>query len=436
MQLNILIAPGTTGVAREISSSLMHVKNIKLFGAGFDLKLAESFPYSDFRYLREFSKNSFQEIELITSELKIDYIFLAHDSWIYEFREKQNIGSAKVINHNSRAVSTARFKLDTYHLLKQLINTPTAYVSPDQIKSFPVFVKPNAGQGSRGAKVIKTSKELIQYTDKNTNQFTLNWICTEFLPGEEFTVDCYSNFKNVVIYKGVRSRRDIIDGITTTSKFVHAPEVEGWAELISNKLKLTGAWFFQYKFDSMMRPKLLEIGLRIAGASALSRVNGVNLTLIWIYESRGFDVQIPLQENFAEITRKENRNLALIYGIDTVVSDFDDTLIVNGHLNLGMVTMISKLRSYGKRIILMTRHNGEIHNLLEEISLRELFDEIIRVENGEKKSDFFRRKWGRTIFVDDSFYERTEVLTALKKNIFAVDPSFISNLSIEYLDEK
>ena len=46
--MNILILPGITGIAREIFNSLSQVKNIQLFGAGFDPEKSLEFNYVSF----------------------------------------------------------------------------------------------------------------------------------------------------------------------------------------------------------------------------------------------------------------------------------------------------------------------------------------------------------------------------------------------------
>jgi len=73
---------------------------------------------------------------------------------------------------------------------------------------------------------------------------------------------------------------------------------------------------------------------------------------------------------------------------------------------------------------LVTRHEKDLEQTLRKFRIADLFDEVIQLRKGEKKSDFIKRP--DAIFVDDSFAERQEV--ARKYGIPTFDSSMIEVL--------
>ena len=61
----------------------------------------------------------------------------------------------------------------------------------------------------------------------------------------------------------------------------------------------------------------------------------------------------------------------------------------------------------GKKIVLLSRHLSDLDQTLASHRLSGLFDEIIHLREGEKKSSNI--KPSDAIFVDDSFAERMDV---------------------------
>ena len=109
-------------------------------------------------------------------------------------------------------------------------------------------------------------------------------IICEYLPGEEYTIDCFSDRERGLLFAGARRRRRIRNGIAVNTVTEQLPEVWGIAETIGNELRLRGAWFFQLERVSGGELTLLEVAPRIAGAMAAHRVMGVNVPLLSIFE--------------------------------------------------------------------------------------------------------------------------------------------------------
>jgi hypothetical protein len=71
-----------------------------------------------------------------------------------------------------------------------------------------------------------------------------------------------------------------------------------------------------------------------------------------------------------------------------------------------------------KNIILLTRNN-DAKNILEKFKINEnIFNDIIIIEQDEKKSNFIKNN---SIYIDSSFKDRYDVYVYKNINVFDVD---------------
>lgn len=129
-----------------------------------------------------------------------------------------------------------------------------------------LFVKPSHGSSAEGAKKIKNLQRYwadVLPTD----------VVTEYLPGEEFTVDCVSKPSGELIDWNVRLRTRVRDGITSYGEA--APDrwemIGAHVKTIASRLKLPYFWFAQFKLDADGVPKLLEVNCRISGSFCITK---------------------------------------------------------------------------------------------------------------------------------------------------------------------
>ena len=257
---------------------------------------------------------------------------------------------------------------------------------PDEIKidnntSFPVFCKPDIGYGSRGAEIIQDRAQASVVS----NRITQELLFLEYLPGEEFTIDCFSDSKSALIYCSPRRRSTIKSGISVCSSSVSENYWSNMLKNISEKLKMSGAWFFQVKKSSDSLFKLLEVGSRIAGSSGHQRLRGVNLIALDLYQRMGQPISIlkPLEfvdSTFRSLTTCSNASLKL----DVVHVDLDDCLINQGKINSHLISFLFEAINLKIKIILITRRTGDLAAYLRTFKILELFDEIIQVPKNQK----------------------------------------------------
>jgi carbamoyl-phosphate synthase large subunit len=408
MTLNVLVFPGGTEIGLEIRRALGERRDIRLFSAGLDIP--NHAPYVFARHFLVPSVHGPGWVERLNEILAaehIDYIFPAYDDVILALAENAERLKARVVSSPLRTCLITRSKSQTYELFAGVLPVPARYTDAAAVPdgAFPVFVKPDRGQGSQGTHLVYTREELaLLLQDERAENIAL-----EYLPGEEYTVDCFSDREAGLLFCGPRRRIRTKNGLAMTSRPVMG-DVEvftRYARLIAGRLALYGAWFFQLKAARDGTLTLQEIAPRIAGTMALNRVRGVNFALLSLFEQERVPIEVLLNDVDVEIDRAViNRyRHSVTYGC--VYVDLDDTLIVNESVNVPVAGFLYQCVNRGIPLVLLTRHAGDVDATLRRYRLAGLFDEIVHVQAPATKADYVRRS--DAILVDDSFQERRQV---------------------------
>jgi hypothetical protein len=401
---NVLVFPGGTEIGLEIWKSLNESKEINLFSAGRNESNHAPFVFTKHFYLPSVHENGWLEkLNGVIEKEKIHYVYPAHDEVILALTEKKDQLKCKAVLSPDETCRIARFKSATYRLLKGKIPVPQVYENVQKIEKYPVFVKPDRGQGSQQAYKIENSEEL-QLILKNGQQNLI----MEYLPGEEYTVDCFSDREKGLLFCQSRERLRVRNGISVNSRLAKDQKsFQEYAHIISQRLVFHGAWFFQMKRDSAGVLKLLEVAPRIAGTMAYDRVLGINMALLSIYEQERIRFEIMPNSADLEIDRALISRYKHNLRYDKVYVDLDDTLIFRGAVNTNLVRFFYQCINKKIKLVLMTRHAGIPHETLKKYRLEGIFDEIIHLDKVMSKAEKILEK--TSIFIDDSFRERKEV---------------------------
>jgi hypothetical protein len=332
----------------------------------------------------------------------LDLIFPAHDDVIFALAKNAERINSKIVSSPLKTCLITRSKLETYRFFEGVLRVPKVFHDTESISTYPVFVKRDAGQGARGAVMVCNPDELSAALKS-----ILTPIILEYLPGKEFTVDCFTDRELGLLFCGGRQRIRTRSGISMNSAPVDDPRFRQLAKLITERLDLHGAWFFQVKEDATGDYCLLEIAPRIAGTMALHRVQGVNFPLLSIYEQERILIEILCNEVDVEIDRALQNRYRHNLRFKHVYVDLDDMLVRNGKINVRLVAFLYQCINYGIRLTLITKSREKINSFLESFRLRQIFDEIIHLKPQFEKAEFVTE--ADSIFIDDSFSERLAV---------------------------
>lgn len=414
----VLVYPCGTEIGLEIYRAVHNSIHFELIGG------SSSYDHGRFVYERHIDKlpfisddscwNDIEEFNKIIVRNEIDFIYPAMDGVLYKFAQYAQNLSATIICPNFETAKITRSKLKTYEILKNVVTTPKVYNKVEEIDNFPVFVKPDVGQGSVGAKKINTEDELKSYM----NSLNKKMVISEYLGGAEYTVDCFTNIKGELICARGRQRNRMKNGISVNCTEKKDDRFFDIAKKINEKIKNLGGWFFQVKENDKHELVLLEVSSRIAGTSGFCRCMGVNLPLLTLFTFNGnlIDSICLNKYNYYELDRALYNCFKLDINYDTVYVDFDDTIYINNKINIQLMAFLFQCLNKNIRLILITKHEFDIEKKLKKLRIFDLFDEIINIKNDEEKYSYIESK--NAIFIDDSYGERLKIKEAHNFNIF------------------
>jgi carbamoyl-phosphate synthase large subunit len=398
----VLVFPAGTEIGLEIHQALQHCKEVELYGAGQSISNHAPFVYQRYRTLPSIHESGWlHSLINLCHELQIDYIFPAYDDVIVALSRHRSEIPATILTASHEVCELTRSKLKTYERLGSIVRVPQLY-KQTEANNFPLFVKPDQGQGSQGAQLVINRNELYSAISAIKDPI----IC-EFLPGDEYTIDCFSDGRQGLMFCGARVRLRMRNGIAVHTRTVILDEAKFIATRIHEDLGMRGAWFFQLKRAADGELVLLEVAPRIAGSMSAHRVLGVNFPLLTIFEHEESQLKLLTISVQSELDRALHNRYELDIQYEALYIDLDDTLLVAGLVNIDALQLVFSCINRKIPVILITRHASNLKNTLQNHRLDQLFDEVIHLDDTQRKSDFIRHK--NSIFVDDSFAERLDV---------------------------
>ncbi len=315
-------------------------------------------------------------------------------------------------------VKTCLSKRMTYSALKNIIRTPTVYSENDRME-YPVFAKPDIGHSSRGVAILGSESEKEAFLLKNKNVLLL-----ELLPGDEYTVDCFSDKNGKLLFAGARVRARTMNGISVHTEPVDDVEQNEFGNLVSKinyALKFRGAWFAQFKRACDGELALLEVAARFGGSSSLFRGRGINFALLSLWDALGADVSVVTNNFPIEMDRALDNRYKLSLEYNEIFLDYDDTVVMSstGMINPKVMCLVFSCINRGIKVTVLSRHDGDLFSDIRKHKLDGLFTRVIHIGKNNSKADFIDNK--KAIFIDDSYAERVVVIKKCRIPSFGLD---------------
>ena len=324
--INILLTAAGSPVFIPAFKSLRanpNLKDLKIHTCDMNtealgLKIADAFFYVP-------PGNSTEYIPAVYSyckENQIDLIIPAADEELSQLSQNKemflNIG-CKILVSSSHTLKTIQNKASLYNACRRSLSLPE--IIPefrvcndlssfkhhyDKIRSLghKVCVKPAFAHGSRGFRVIEDLPSKADFFNKKSNSrsITYDFFCSilaqdkdpipdllvmEYLPGEEFSVDCLA--KDGKFYCVTRRRDTIVDGICSVGTVIKKLDLIEKAQNLYERLDLQYNANIQFRYDAGGNPKLLEINPRVAGTMELCRGAGVDFVGLAVNQALDFE---------------------------------------------------------------------------------------------------------------------------------------------------
>lgn len=403
--------------AVDINIALRGNNEFKLFGASsYDdhgLYIYENY-INNVPFIYE--DNFIPRFNQILEEYKIDYIIPMHESMILFFQEHIDDIHATIVSSGYETALLCRYKSKTYEALKGFDFVPGVY-GPDEVKEFPVFVKKDDDQGARNAYKVDNHEQLDLYIRRE------GMIICEYLPGEEVTVDCFTDRHGKLRFCNPRAADRILAGIDVHARRLkHNGEIVDIATKINRTVSFRGPWFFQVKKAANGKFKLLEIATRFAGAFGLSRCMDVNLPLMALRDFDGQDLDFCYNDLSIEADKMFIGRYTIPYEYDTVYLDNTDVFVLwNGTVDTFFMMFIFQCVNKRKRLVLITDDSEKTGKILCDLKLSDkLFYKTVTALNCEDVD------YGNSVFISRN--EDTRNLIRRKHQAICFDPSAVEVL--------
>lgn len=415
MRRNILVFPCGSEIGLDIYSSVKYSTYFRLIGAS-SVDDHGKFVYGEYISGVPFvtDPDFISTMARIVKEHQIDAIYPTMDLVITVLKEHEEELGCRVISSSLETTRICLSKELTYEKLQSVVRVPQIY-NPSNIPqtAFPVFAKPKVGYGAKGTMKLNTQEEVDSFIKGKDGLLFL-----EYLPGEEFTVDCFTDKDGQLLYSAARKRNRVKDGISVNTFFVEQDDFKEMAQKINEQIKFRGAWFYQVKRDKKGRLCLLEIASRLGGSSLLSRAVGVNFALLSLFDAFDYKVSVSKNDYYVELDRALENKYKTDIDFDTVYCDYDDCLILDKNkVNVDLVKFLYQCVNQGKKLVLLSKHEGNLMKELHEFRLDCLFDEIMHIDKESDKVDYIHSN--NALFIDDSNAERVNVKNKLNIPVFS-----------------
>lgn len=235
-------------------------------------------------------------LEVIEKE-EIDVIFptSGFDTLIYS-QKKQELQDRGIVVAISDwpTIETCIDKWRFYEATRDRFPLPHTTMDPKAQTTFPCFVKPVRGKGARGIARCNDAAELAYQVSQRDDL-----IISDYLPGEEYSIDCLSDLKGNALAAVPRERIAVKEGICVKGRTVRDPEIEQASKDLAEFLGLQGPSCIQMKRDAEGEMRFVEVNPRMGGATIFATLAGVNIAWLLLELTQGRDVDV---EPFREIT--------------------------------------------------------------------------------------------------------------------------------------
>ena len=251
------------------------------------------------------TQNYLETLLRISDKEKVDVLIpqnTAELSVLALNKQDFNQAGTSIIVSDKDAINIANNKFELMKICKEinvpacrfwLVNTFDEMIGYATDLGWPenrVVVKPPVSNGLRGVRIIDEHIDLKEaYYNEKPNSLNIKMedlkkilgsefpelIVTEYLPGDEYTIDVLSTSKATVV---IPRKRDLIrSGITFNGTTEYNEELIEYSKKLSDRIDLEFCFGFQFRLDDNGTPKILECNPRVQGTMVLATFAGANI---------------------------------------------------------------------------------------------------------------------------------------------------------------
>lgn len=413
---NVLVFPCGAQPAIDINIAMRGNGEYKIFGASghedHGAYIYENYiPAVPFIY----EENFIPRFNELLNQYNIHYIIPVHDSMVLFLQEHASEINSTVVSSCYETALLCRYKSKTYKALEHKSFVPKVYAWGQELE-LPVFIKKDDDQGARQAYKVETVEELLRLKGMR------DMIICQYLPGEELTVDCFTDRHGSLRFCSPRTRERILAGITVHARVVElSQEVLYIASELNKEISFRGYWFFQIKKASSGSFKLLEVSTRFAGGFSLSRCKDINLPLMVLKDFEQEELDFCHNEYPLEADRMLFSRYRLPYEYNRIVIDGIETFINDGIINTFFMMFIYQCINKKKAVILLVEDEKLWIQRLSELKLSSSIFSSIVVEK-----DYSAIDYREAVFISKNLQRRN--MLRREQKAFCLEPSAVELL--------
>lgn len=228
------------------------------------------------------SNGYLEEVLGICAREKVKLLIPTRDedvSFFAQWGDEFNRCGTHVLTADPQVIGICRDKYEFYKYLKsEGFSTPDTFL-PEQLDhrslKYPLMIKSRVGCGSKGVHKVFSRSEFDFYAPSINDP-----IVQEYIEGQEYTVDLFSDFAKNVISVVPRERIETVSGESYKGRTVRDDELTRCSVLFAQSIGISGHCCLQFIKDNVSA-KLIEVNCRLGGASILSIKSGHN-TPLWL----------------------------------------------------------------------------------------------------------------------------------------------------------
>ena len=318
-------------------------------------------------------------------EYNFKFILAPHEDLALFLQENKEKINACIVCSNYETSLICRYKSKTYEKMKNYDFIPKVY-KKEEVKTYPVFCKKDTDQGARHAYKIENKNELEMYTKDDM-------IICEYLPGEEVTIDCFTDKNRKLLFCNPRAADRILAGIDVHARRIAlTDEIKYIAESLNKEIEFRGYWFFQIKKAVDGKYKLLEISTRLPGSFSLSRCLDVNLPLMALKDFDGQDVELTFNNIEIEADKQFFGKYKLGIEYNSVFIDFETCFEIMDNIDAFFMMYLYQCLNKNIEIDLITQNKEKMEKYLIKNKIdRNIFKNIFEISR-EKIKDVVTEK--------------------------------------------
>ena len=318
---NILMTGGGAPGAAGILKCLQQEKSFTITVADANPNAVGRFLNTDFETIPFANDPSFSETVLSICKKKNIHALLPLVTNelipLSQHRKEFELAGIKLLISPAASLEIANNKSRLYEFLQwrgiavpdfRVVETVEQFKTAIDELGYPeksVCFKPSVSNGSRGFRIVSEQMNELDllFNHKPTSTYISlveavrilssgifpELLISEYLPGEEYSVDCLANHGESILIVP-RLRKKMINGISVEGEFIKDETIISYCRQIIKELQLHGNIGIQVKKSGAGQFLILEINPRVQGTISAALGAGVNLPVLAIKLELGLPI--------------------------------------------------------------------------------------------------------------------------------------------------